>query len=137
MCKSFKYYIKHEVLKQSKWNDLGYIYKRRLAIELFKVIHNRENRLSQYFKIKDSGRKGTLLEVPRMNTNFGRNSLIFRGPIVWNNLDKKTRDVDKIELFKTALKKIHKAMKQTSFIKGTCTNNNKDLVGCLYITLVF
>jgi hypothetical protein len=57
---------------------------------------NKENRLSSYFKTVESSRKGTLLEIPRINTYFRRNSLTFRGPIVWNSLDKKTRDLDNI-----------------------------------------
>ena len=40
------------------------------------------NRLSQHVKITDSKRKGKLMEVPRKSLELGRESLLFRGPVV-------------------------------------------------------
>jgi hypothetical protein len=62
-----------------------------------------------------------------MNTDFGRNSLNFRGPIVWNSLDKKTHDVDNIEHFKIALKS-NSISNDTDFLhKRNNYMNNNDL----------
>ena len=43
----------------------------------------------QFFK---SERKGTLSRMRQMNTESGRNTLIFRGLVVWNSLEKHIRD---------------------------------------------
>ena len=40
------------------------------------------NRLSQHVKITDSKRKGKLMEVPRKSLELGRESFLFRGPVV-------------------------------------------------------
>ena len=56
-----------------------------------------------------------------MSLDYGQNSLIFRGPIVWNGLDKKTHEISKTADFKVAVKSKSstKALRQISFIKGT------------------
>ena len=79
-----------EILQRVHWQSLGCIYKRRLAIEMFKAKHML-NRLSQHVKTTDSKRKGKLMEVPRKSLELGRDSLLFRGPVVWNCLDKNAR----------------------------------------------
>ena len=57
----------------------------------------------------------------RMNTEFGRQSLIFRGPVVWNGLNNNTRNPVNKDLFKSTLKQC-KEIDQISFQKGTCVN---------------
>ena len=115
-----------DILQRVHWQSLGYIYKRRLAIEMFKAKHIL-NRLSQHIKIIDSIRKGKLMEVPRKNLELGRDSLLFRGPVVWNCLDKNARKCENIETFKRVLKTATNkaALEKVSFVKGTCTNYNK------------
>ena len=65
------------------------------------------------------------LKMRQMNTEFGKQSLIFRGPVVWNSLSENIRKPVNINQFKAAIKKC-KAMDDVSFIKGTCTNKNKN-----------
>ena len=68
-----------------KWQNLGYIYKRRLASEMFKIVKNPGNhRLSSHFTVRETERKGEQLVVKRMNTEKGRNSVTYHGPIIWN-----------------------------------------------------
>ena len=57
--------------------------------------------------------------------DFGRQSLLFRGPILWNSFKRETRDADDVNKFKLALKKCD--FDVTSFRKGTCVNLNKNL----------
>jgi hypothetical protein len=64
-----------DVLECINWQDLGYLYKRRLAIELFKVKQGMNKRLLPFFTFTESKHKGPLLAIKRTKTEFGRNSL--------------------------------------------------------------
>ena len=57
-------------------------------------------------------------------TEFGRQSLLFRGPILWNSLNNETRDMDNVNKFMLALKKCD--LYQKSFMKGTSVNLKKE-----------
>ena len=61
------------VLDHIKWQDLGYLYKRRIAIEVFKVKQGLNNRLLPFLTFTKSKYKG-LLELKRQKTEVGRNS---------------------------------------------------------------
>ena len=77
----------HNVLRTVKWQNLGHIYKRRLASEMFTIVKDPGNhRLSSHFTVRETKRKGKQLVVKRMNTEKGRNSVTYRGPIIWNAL---------------------------------------------------
>ena len=57
------------VLRTVKWQNLGYIYKRRLASEMFKIVKDPGNhRFSSHFTVRKTKRKGKQLVVKRMNT---------------------------------------------------------------------
>ena len=53
------------------------VYKRRLAVEMFKVTHGLNDGLSPFIQIMESRRKGELMAVPRKKMDLGRNSLFF------------------------------------------------------------
>ena len=80
------------------------------------------NRQSQHVKIIDSKRKGKLMEVPRKSLELGRDSLLFRDPVVWNCLDVNARECENIDTFKRVLKTSphNAALEKVSFVKGTC-----------------
>jgi hypothetical protein len=63
---------------------------------------------------------------------MGRNSFDFKGLIAWNCLDKKNRNLNNMRHFKKALRNNKKSLEQISFIKGTTTNNNKDVQNFIY-----
>ena len=116
-----------DILQHVHWQSLGYIYKRRIATEMFKAKHML-NRLSLHVKTTASKRKGKLMEVPRKSLELGRDSLLFRGLVVWNCLDKNARECENIDTFKRVLKiSTNKAALEVSFVKGNCMNYNKDL----------
>ena len=96
--------LEHEVLDLIKWQDLGYLYKRRLAIEFFKVKQDLSSWLLPFDPLTESKRKGPLLEINRIKTDLGRISFYFRAPILCNSLDSSSRLLDKLENFKTKLK---------------------------------
>jgi len=62
------------VLDHIKWQDLGYLYKRRIAIEAFKVKQGLNNRLLPFLTFTISKYKGLLLELTRQKTEVGSNS---------------------------------------------------------------
>ena len=62
------------VLDHIKWQDLGYLYKCRIAIEVFKVKQGLNNRLLPFLTFTKSKNKSLLLELKRQKTEVGRNS---------------------------------------------------------------
>ena len=114
------------MLDYIKWQDLGYVYKRRLAIEIFKVKQGLNSRLLPLFTFVESKRKGLLLEVKRKNTELGRNSFAYRGSVVWNSLDRSTRDLERIDTLKATLKCNKTRLNKITLSKGTTTNLNKN-----------
>ena len=66
-----------------------------------------------------------------MNTEFGRQSLIFGGLVVWNGLNNNTTNLVNKDRFKSALKQ-RKEIDQISFQKGTCVNLNKNIEDLIY-----
>ena len=116
------------VLDHIKWQDLGYLYKRRIAIEVFKVKQGLNNRLLPFLTFTKSKYKGPRLELKRKKTEVGgRNSFWFRAPTVWNSLDRNTRNEEKLNGFRTALKRNKIRLSKVPFHKGTLTIHNKDL----------
>ena len=67
-----KHIMDCDILQYVHWQNLGHIYKRKLATEMFKAKHLL-NRLSPHVnKAVESRRKGKLMEVPRKNLDLGR-----------------------------------------------------------------
>ena len=87
---------------------------------------------SSHFTIRETERKGKQLVVKRMNTERGRNSVTYRGPIVWNALSNSLREEDKLVSFKKKLKTNLKTLEQISFRKGTVFSNSKNLENFVY-----
>ena len=100
---------------------------------MFNTINAKEDhRLSPMFKLKESKRRGYIIEMNKTITEFGRQSLFFRGPVVWNNLDRNARNSERIDTFKSILKKNSKVIQSISFVKGTCNNRNKNIEDFIY-----
>ena len=59
-----------------------------------------------------------------------RSLFTIRGPILWNGLKNKTRIQDDVARFKVTLKKCN--LEQSSYMKGTCVNLNKNLDDFFY-----
>ena len=127
----------HEVLKLANWQNIAYIYKRGIASEMYKVVHSPAlHRFQDLFKIVDTRTKGKQLQIKRTNTELGKNSLFFRVPVVWNRLQRETREQETLENFKKAVKKDINIINRISFIKGTTTFNNQDLGNYVYFLLI-
>ena len=79
--------LESEILSYIKWQDLGYLYKRRFTIEVFKVKQGLNNRLLPFFNFNESKRRGVVFEVKRKKKGLGGNSFSYRGTVVWNSQD--------------------------------------------------
>ena len=123
----------HDVLKLANWQNVAHIYKRRIASEMYKVVHSpASHRLQDLFKIVETRTKEKQLQIKRTNTELGKNSLFFRGPVVWNRLQRDIREQKTLENFKKTLKKDINIIDKISFIKETTTFNNQDLGNHVY-----
>ena len=80
----------------------------RLMIEIFKIKNDlSDSPLKQYLTFSNrSSRNETDFIVPSVNTVLkGKNSLRYLGPILWNSLPLKIRDISKLTTFTTQIKK--------------------------------
>ena len=67
----------------------------------------------------------------RYNCNLGRNSVRYRGPIVWNLIPKAIRDASSQQLFKQKLRHASRILDQIQFEKEACQITSKQ-TGFLY-----
>ena len=115
------------------WNRIDYIYKRKVAIEMHKIVKGTEgHRLSDMFETKVSKRRGLQLQVKRLNTKSERNTLNYRGTIVWNSLTTDVKNACSKEVFKRLLTKERSRIEQITFEKGKVKIKNKDLETFIY-----
>ena len=61
-----------------------------------------------------------------MRTELGRQSIQFRGPIIWNSLNKELKKQTNRETFKRQLRSDTKTLNTLSFEKETTCNANRD-----------
>ena len=96
-------YNNEKILQIAYWDPLSYIYKRRLLtimqqVNLEKVIPT----IAQLFSKKERQRyelRRTVFKIPKLRTDIGRNTVTFRGPIIWNSLpeDLKIKTVENLK----------------------------------------
>ena len=98
---------------------------------MYKVVQGEESRLRHLFAVTNTY-KGKMVEVLRPRTELGRNSLAFRGTVVWNVLDESLRNSQNINIFKKTLKKNIFKLNRITFAKGTFFNTNKDILNYYY-----
>ena len=120
-----------DVLDLVKWKSLGYIYKRRLASIMYQVFHNSlPDQLIALFETSNTDNNYNLRRINdfshvRYNCNLGRNSVRYRGPIVWNLIPKAIRDASSQQLFKQKLRQASRILDQIQFEKEACQITSK------------
>ena len=67
-----------------------------------------------------------------MNTEKGRNSVTYRGPIRWNALSNSLREEDKLVSFIKKLKTNLKTLEEISIKKRPVFSNNQNLENFVY-----
>ena len=72
-------------LTQINWEPISYIYKRRFLSWMHRIYYESCPRVISEKFIKKSGRLRNPLqfEIPRYRKEIGRNSLTYRGPVIW------------------------------------------------------
>lgn len=119
-----------DILQRVHRQNLGWFYKRRLAIEMSKEAKHMLNRLSQYVYKCGLIRRGKglskLIEVSREKRQSLGGVLL---TVTVYCLEKTARKYENIDTFKRVLKTFtnKEEPQQVSFIKVACMNYNKDL----------
>ena len=96
--------------KKMKWKPLSYNYKRRLASIMYQVYdHSLPEQLTSLLGTRNVDNKYKLRRMNDFslicyNSVLGRNSVRYRGPIIWNSIPKAIRDASSLQLFKARLK---------------------------------
>ena len=120
-----------DVLDFVKWKPLVYIYKRRLTSIMYLVYHNSLPNSQPYSKhatlinINYNLRRINHFLHVRYNSNIGRNSVRYTGPIVWNLIPEAIKDASFYQLFKQKLRQASKIMDQIQFEKEACLITSK------------
>ena len=107
-----------ESIVRANWQPLSYIYKRRLLTVMHKVYYNTGDEAIQSLFIK-SQRNENQFTVQRSNTEHGRNSLKYRGTVIWNVLPDSLKRIEHNKTFKNNLKRAIKVINNVNFTKGT------------------
>ena len=85
------------------------MYKKRLAVFTYKCINNQNAEefadLFTHNQSSRSMRSKNTLRLPRPETNYIRNSVSYRGTVLWNSLDHKIRTEKTLGALKSLLKK--------------------------------
>ena len=121
-----------DVLQIVKWKPLIYIYKRRLASIMYQVFNNSlPDQLTSLLgtRYNDNNyklRRSNDFSLIRYNSLLGRNSVRYRGPIIWNSIPRNIRNAASLQLFKATLKRASKSIDHIQFEKEACLLNSKD-----------
>ena len=115
-------------LSHCRWLPIDYLYKRRILLKMHQVFTGSAPRqiLDLFSKSTRSTRFSNQFNIIRVKTELGRSSLQYRGPNIWNFLNKmiKFSDISK-ESFKSILRKYSKDILQFSFNKEAILISNK------------
>ena len=108
------------------------MYNKKVGTEMYKIIKGKgEHALKDQFTM--SLYKRNRLQVKRPRSEFERNTLSFRGPVLWNALPEIVKEAKNIKNFKYKLKtEATTELKTTTFIKGTTVTRNKDFENFIY-----
>ena len=120
-----------DVLRKAKWGTITYLYKRKLLIIMQNAhLQRLPGRICDLFdKCRNTNRhlrSGTKLNVPEYKTDAGRNSIRYRGPLLWNPL-KENQKEKTIDSFKKSIGKFREQLQKITFAKGTGQPLNKRL----------
>ena len=112
-----------DVLLKAKLVSISYLYKGKLLIIMQNAHLQRwPDRICDLFnKSKNTTRhlrSGTKFNVPEYKTDAGRNSIRYRGPLLWSPL-KESQKEKRIALFKKSIGKFREQLQKITFAKGT------------------
>ena len=121
-----------EALRISNWKPPSYIYKHRIAAIMYQVRNKTLPRqLVELFPLEDNStnhhnlRHNKDFVQIRPNDEYGRNSLRYRGPLIWNHIPCDVKNARTLSTFKTKMKRVSNVIENVQFEKGTVTLTNK------------
>ena len=117
----------NEVLLAANWDEIDYIYKRKILVLMHKAFYNSLlETLEMHFKpLRTRSRDSHKFEIPTCSKEIGRVSIRYRGPLLWNNLPLELRKVDNLDTFGTSIKREKKLIKSISFLKKASVIRSK------------
>ena len=116
-----------DLLQRANWEPISYLYKRRIVSWMHHIYYETlPSPISNNF-VKKSGRLSNPQQfvVPRYHKEIGRNSLRYRGVVLWNTIDSKLKSYDNLDTFKDKIKYFKNSVNQLSFRKESCLITNK------------
>ena len=117
----------HEALQNANWMPISYIYKRRMAAIMYNVksktlpesilnlFETNENPTSREL------RNNSCFKSIQPRTEFGRNSIRFRGPAIWKVIPTETKNCPSYNNFKNKLSTFRQLINNIQFEKGQST----------------
>ena len=117
-------------LSRAKWQDINYLYYKRILVLMYKAyVDEAPASIASLFTKKVTTRSIRIpnqLNIIRPRTEFGRRSLTYRGPVIWNFLNRLVHISNTTLMsFKTILKKHVKELSNFSFNKEASLIVNK------------
>jgi hypothetical protein len=103
-------------LKELQWMTVRQRYDYQVFLLLFKVFNGLVPATLNYFKLNHNvynfrSTTSSLLHVPHPHMNLMKTSFQYRGALLWNSLPSSIRSIDKLAVFKTALKAYFRQVK--------------------------
>ena len=106
------------LLDKVGWDPIIHIYKRKVAIQMYKILEEEyEHRLGGGFR-KSKIREGKL-EVARLNSEFQRYTFNYRGILIWNEISNNIKKTNNRQIIRTKLKEEKDKLRMLNFSKGT------------------
>lgn len=121
-----------EALGRTRWEPLSNQYKKKLLTLMYKVNSNiTPAKITNLFSIANPHynlRNNNHFVLPRYNLDIGRNSLRYRGPLVWELTPTSLKQSPSLKNFKNLLKqRQHKNfINNCSFLKEACMVSHKN-----------
>ena len=99
------------VLKELNWLNISKKITYDTLLTMFKFMHQIYPSYLQHFPtvnevVNSNTRQHDMLYVPKCRTNMGSNSLVIKGPKLWNSLPSQIKSINNIKTFKTKIKDI-------------------------------
>ena len=114
-------------LTQFNWEPISYIYKRRILSWIDRIYYGSCPRVISEKFTKKSGelRNPSQFEIPRYRKETGRNSLRYRGAVIWNAMSTDLKQDKNWNTFRNNIKRFKNRVNQITFSEEVCIINNK------------
>ena len=118
-------------LMKSDWLPISYFYKKSVLLLMHKVYYETTTQsICELFSKRVTSRSSRVpnqFNIIRFKSEIGRNTLQYRGPVIWNFVNRLVKVPDNSYSFKQILRKHVKIIDNFSFDKGaTVVANKKD-----------